>query len=137
MYPLRNPATCCIHDAAWPHPPSLQYCLNSPPPRPPPLRSMSNPDPKDPQALEGPCDYIEGLATHYPKFRFQIVNETAREETRKGIKKAPVAAAAVGVAQSGFGLTSDRDKLWTKDREVQKDQVREGRGGWKGANSWM
>ena len=90
---------------------------------------MSNPDPKDPQALEGPCDYIEGLATHYPKFRFQIVNETAREETRKGIKKAPVAAAAaVGVAQSGFGLTSDRDKLWTKDREVQKDQVREGEG---------
>ena len=103
---------------------------------------MSNPDPKDPKALQGPCDFVNGLSTLYPKFHFKVVNETAREETRKGIKRAtegiaPVAAAAAGIAQSGFGLTSDKDKLWTKDREVQKDQVRkEGRGG-GGTQHWM
>ena len=84
---------------------------------------MSNPDPKHPEALQGPCDFRDGLITAYPKFKFQLVNETAREEDRRGYRRAP-RSTGVGIAQTGFGLTSDRDKLWTKDRETQKDQTK-------------
>ena len=89
---------------------------------------MSNPNSKDPSALQGPCDFRDGLATYFPKFKFQLVNETARERVRKGdevsaVAKVAAAAGGPAVAQSGFGLTSDRDKLWTEDRETQKQQV--------------
>jgi len=95
-------------------------------------RSMSNPDPQHPEELEGPCDFRDGLAKAYPMFKFQLVNETARQEDRKRSGKRATKAAAddddgtgVGVvAQYGFGLTSDQDRLWTKDRETQKDQVK-------------
>ena len=93
---------------------------------------MSNPDPQHPEELEGPCDFRDGLAKAYPMFKFQLVNETARQEDRKRSGKRATKAAAddddgtgVGVvAQYGFGLTSDQDRLWTKDRETQKDQVK-------------
>lgn len=65
-------------------------------------RSASDPDPQHPSRLEGPCPFDKGLRSRFPSFSFPVVNDTYR----------------------GFGLTSDKDMLWTKDRETQKQQTR-------------
>lgn len=65
-------------------------------------RSVSDPDPERPSKLEGPCPFQAGLKRKFPSFSFPIVNETYR----------------------GFGLISDKDLLWNKDRETQKEQTK-------------
>lgn len=65
-------------------------------------RSMSNPDPAHRERIQGPCPFDEGLAKRFPYFNFKIVN----------------------ASDPGFGLKSDADKLWTKERENQKDQTK-------------
>mmetsp|Transcript_32937 Transcript_32937/g.72765 ORF Transcript_32937/g.72765 Transcript_32937/m.72765 type:complete len:349 (+) Transcript_32937:2382-3428(+) len=67
-------------------------------------RSVSDPNPKDPSPLQGPCAFERGLATKFPQFKYPIVGS--------------------GAKPAGFGLLTDRDTLWTKDREDQKSQTK-------------
>ena len=69
-------------------------------------RSASDPDPQHPARLEGPCPFEQGLRSKFPSFSFPVVNDSYR----------------------GFGLISDKDILWTKDRETQKQQTRRATG---------
>jgi hypothetical protein len=88
---------------------------------------MTDPDPVHPKKLQGPCEFTDGLASYFPNYKFQLVNETARKEIRKGNKNVLQegnGGSSPVMAQSGFGLISDKDLLWTTEREKQKHQVR-------------
>lgn len=66
-------------------------------------RSVSDPDQTHPEKLVGPCSFERGLASKYPNYTFPIVSAST--------------------VNRDFGMTSDADLLWTKEREKQKDQV--------------
>ncbi|KAG1671171.1 hypothetical protein FOA52_010107 [Chlamydomonas sp. UWO 241] len=87
-------------------------------------RSVSSPaDDDDPSSLEGPCEFDQGLAKKYPKFRFPVVNDTERQMRRTGLldKRHGGSDKPEGL---GFGMITDSDTMWTVKREEQKHQVK-------------
>ncbi|MEW5305032.1 MAG: hypothetical protein WDW38_001951 [Sanguina aurantia] len=102
-------------------------------------RSVSNPDPNHPSALEGPCDFAVGLRAKFPQFEFPIVGGKGDDELvaesdtdvdadsdDDGGDEGLVVTGGLGGrnSTSGFGLLSDRDGLWTHKRETQHKQVK-------------
>lgn len=83
--------------------------------------SKSNPDSRRPEALQGPCDFSDGLESRFPQFQFPIVDERARQLVRQGQSPTKPKDKPHGL---GFGLLSDKDLMWTTQREGQKHQVR-------------
>lgn len=70
-------------------------------------RSVSDPDPQQRQPF-GPCQFDQGLRSKFPQFKFPVIGSKGR-----GAEE-----------EDGFGLLSDNDLMWTKDRETQKQQVK-------------
>ena len=69
-------------------------------------RSVSNPNPKHPKALEGPCSFEQGLQDKFPEYKFRVYDADTSPKERS------------------LGLLGDGDHLWTKDkRERQAHQV--------------
>lgn len=66
-------------------------------------RSVSDPDPEDRSKMEGPCSFDHGLVSKYPDYQFKVAGED----------------------KTTFGLFSDKDEMWTKNkRERQHHQVK-------------
>ena len=67
-------------------------------------RSVSDPNPKSPERMFNPCPFAAGLRTQFPQFKFPVRGTEGTDDF--------------------FGLTSDKDTMWTKEREEQEHQVR-------------
>lgn len=65
-------------------------------------RSVNDPDPNHPGVLTGPCNFTQGLRSKFPNYEFNV----AQDEVYRN-----------------FGLISDRDEMWTHEREEQKHQT--------------
>uniref|UniRef100_A0A7R9V4S6 Uncharacterized protein n=1 Tax=Chlamydomonas euryale TaxID=1486919 RepID=A0A7R9V4S6_9CHLO len=83
-------------------------------------RSVSSP--KQGHGAMGICDFDLGLRDKYKGFKFNIVDEAAREKLRSSrVSKEHERDKVDGL---GFGMISDDDQMWTVDREGQKHQVK-------------
>eukprot|EP00798_Chlamydomonas_sp_ICE-L_P009808 gene9808-7696_t len=118
--------------------------------------AVSDPDPEQPERLEGPCSFKHGLKSKWPTYPFPIVDESTRASLRGKVTttmeqdtsdldgtsdddftsdgdEGTDSDEERSVRQfrrklmasngAGFGLVSDRDLMWTDERERQKHQV--------------